>query len=81
MGDVFDTGLLTPALAERLRLLAGSKHFTDAMEKASDDINTRLFKQIDVTCKGLEWAWLGVVMLLLLETLGVLINFEQALIR
>ncbi len=67
MADVFDTGLLSSEMVDRLRLLSGSERYVDALEVAAAKIVATTQKQINILAKVLAGIWLvgvGIVVLI-----------------
>ena len=72
MADVFDTGLLSPEMVDRLRLLSGSERFVDALEVASTQIASTTQTQVNLTAKVIAGVWmLGIGIIIMIAFTGM----------
>ena len=72
MADVFDTGLLSPEMVDRLRLLSGSERFVDALEVASTQITSTTQTQVNLTAKVIAGVWmLGIGIIIMIAFTGM----------
>ena len=77
MADVFDTGLLSAEMLDRLRLLAGSERYVEALEAAATKIVANTQQQINLLAKVIAGLWMLCVGIVVMITFGGMFSISQ----
>ena len=77
MADVFDTGLLSAEMVDRLRLLTGSERYVEALEAAAIKIVATTQRQINLLAKIIAGVWMIGVGTIVMITFGGLFSISQ----
>ena len=77
MADVFDTGLLSAEMVDRLRLLAGSERYVEALEAAATKIVANTQRQINLLAKVIAGVWMLCVGMVVMVTFGGMFSISQ----
>ena len=77
MADVFDTGLLSAEMVDRLRLLTGSERYVEALEAAATKIVANTQRQINLLAKVIAGVWMMCVGMVVMVTFGGMFSISQ----
>ena len=77
MADVFDTGLLSAEMVDRLRLLTGSERYVEALEAAATKIVANTQRQINLLAKVIAGVWMLCVGMVVMITFGGMFSISQ----